>query len=106
MDFIEWIHAYGQRLCPPPGYSDTFGEGMRRAKDAVATLLPQVGAEQPERRAGVSDLERAAAGSMDHARALLGDNSQSIQVADQWELVAYELERLADKIARGCHINE
>lgn len=35
---VEWTHQYGAALCPG-SHADTFGEGMRAAKDQVSVLL-------------------------------------------------------------------
>lgn len=34
---VEWSHTYGAALKPPG--ADTYGEGMRDAKDQVAVIL-------------------------------------------------------------------
>lgn len=34
----EWTHRYGSSLCPG-GYADTFGDGMRAAKEQVGRIL-------------------------------------------------------------------
>ena len=36
---FEWIHKYGEELNPPPGYSDTFGEGLHYAKRKIIDLI-------------------------------------------------------------------
>lgn len=43
-----WCVAYGKALCPPPGSTDSFGDGMRAAKDQVRALL----AAPPKREGG------------------------------------------------------
>ena len=35
----EWAHRYGEALCPRSGDADSFGDGMRAAKQQVLTLL-------------------------------------------------------------------
>ena len=34
-----WTHQHGEALCPRPGVSDTFGDGMRVAKEEVSSML-------------------------------------------------------------------
>lgn len=36
----QWTHEHGKALCPTAGSSDTFGDGMRAAKQQVRALLP------------------------------------------------------------------
>ena len=35
----EWTQEYGAALCPGWGVGDTYGEGMRAAKDQVRAIL-------------------------------------------------------------------
>jgi len=35
----EWAHRYGEALCPRIGDADSFGDGMRAAKQQVLTIL-------------------------------------------------------------------
>lgn len=35
----EWVHEFGAALCPRAGAADTYGNGMRWAKNEVATIL-------------------------------------------------------------------
>ena len=34
-----WAHQHGEALCPRPGFSDTFGDGMRVVKEEVSSML-------------------------------------------------------------------
>lgn len=36
---IAWSAQYGKDLCPKSGYADSYGEGMRAAKERVRALL-------------------------------------------------------------------
>jgi len=35
----EWSRTFGAHLCPPMGWSDSYGEGVRWAKDSVLRML-------------------------------------------------------------------
>lgn len=35
---VEWTHQYGANLCPFGNYTDSFGDGMRAAKEQVSRI--------------------------------------------------------------------
>lgn len=43
----QWAHAHGGSLCPPPGRADSYGDGMRDAKQRVLDILTQKPLKSP-----------------------------------------------------------
>ena len=93
----DWTHRYGSDLVPPSGWSDTYGEGMRNAKEWVRKLL----AESPAGDAGEPSCKR----EYDAMVKLIRDSHNGYDPAARKELgmeepasaiVAF---RLADKLA-------
>ena len=43
---FAWTRTYGDALVPPPGCADSFGDGMRQAKGAVAGIILRGGEDK------------------------------------------------------------
>lgn len=56
---VDWTHRYGSELVPPSGRSDTYGEGMRDAKDWVRKLLAESPAGEWVEKAHCDTIEGA-----------------------------------------------
>lgn len=56
---VDWTHRYGSDLVPPSGRSDTYGEGMRDAKDWVRKILAESPAGEWVEKAHCDTIEGA-----------------------------------------------